>query len=56
MKTFQDKITGLWKLGLYGEYKYKTKEEAEENEMKIFIERLKIIRDGCRSIKTPISL
>lgn len=46
MKAFQDKITGLWKCGLYGEYKYKTKEEALEKGMEEFVKALKILRDS----------
>lgn len=57
MKAFQDKTTGLWKWGLYGEFKYQSKEQCQEEEMKLLIQRLKAIReDVCQSLKTPISL
>lgn len=46
MKAFQDKITGLWKCGLHGEYKYKTKEEALDKGMDEFVKALKILRDS----------
>jgi hypothetical protein len=56
MKAIQDKVTGVWKWGLYGEFKYSTKEECQANEMKLLIQRLKAIREECQSLKTPISL
>jgi hypothetical protein len=56
MKAFQDKITGLWKWGLYGEFKYSTKDECQQNEMKLLIQRLKAIREECQNSKIPISL
>ena len=55
MKPFQDKITLLWKWGLYGEYKYQTEEDCRRSEMKLLIERLRAIKEECQNLKIQTS-
>jgi hypothetical protein len=55
MKAFQNKISGLWKWGINGEYKYKTEKECRDTELKLLTERLTKIKEDCLSSKIQIS-
>lgn len=49
MRAYQNKISGLWKWGLYGEFKYRTEKECIESELKLLTERLTKIKEDCLS-------
>ncbi len=45
MRAYQDKQTGLWKLGLNGDYKFKTEQEALSDATAKLTTALKKVRE-----------